>query len=308
MKSILITTAFLTAPMVSTVAAQSGDALKRQIAEQNRQILALENQVSSLQSQLNLERTRNGKAALPTKKTSTATTKYHVVKSGETFSGIARKNGVSLASLIAANKGVSPNKIAINQKLVIPQNTATANVTPTTAKPKTSTAKNTPKPTAKGTYTVQKGDTFYGIARKNNTTVSKLIAMNPKVKPSKIKPGQKLQLTGSSKTAVATNKAKAPAAKPVTSKPKPATQPAKPVATTPAKPVAKPAPKPVAQPIKHAEPTNVAKTVTVNSVMTYGQFAKKNGTTISVLNAMNGLDLPADEPMAVGSALYVPTK
>jgi len=48
--------------------------------------------------------------------------------------------------------------------------------------------------------------------------------------------------------------------------------------------------------------------VTVNSVTTYGKFAERNNTTVSALNAMNGLDLPADEPMAVGSALYVPSR
>jgi len=292
MKTLLITTAFLTAPMVSSVTAQTSETLKRQISEQNRQISALENQVTSLQSQLNLERKRNGKAALPvTTANSSSSAGTYIVKSGDTFSSIARKNGVSLASLIAANKGVSPNKIAIDQKLVIPQMKTAAKAT---AKPVSKTTAST-HTSSNGKYTVQKGDTFYGIASKNNTTVAKLIAMNPDVKPTKVRPGHMLNLTPSSSTVAAVKKS----------------TPAKTVAktTVSTKPTPKPQPKaPTPAPVKHTEPTNVAKTVTVTSVMTYGQFASRNGTTVSVLNAMNGLDLPSDEPMAVGSALYVPSR
>jgi len=288
MKTLLITTAFLTAPLVSSVTAQTSESLKRQISEQNRQISALENQVTSLQSQLNLERKRNGKAALPvTTSHSPRSAGTYIVKSGDTFSSIARNQGVSLASLIAANKGVSPNKIAINQKLVIPQMKTVAK---TTAKP----VSKTPAPrrtSSNGKYTVQKGDTFYGIASKNNTTVAKLIAMNPDVKPTKLKPGHVLNLSSTHSTAVVAKKS----------------TPVKTTASVRPKPTPKPKPKAPA-PVKHTEPTNVAKTVTVTSVMTYGQFARKNGTTVSVLNAMNGLDLPSDEPMAVGSALYVPSR
>lgn len=308
MKTLLITTAFLTAPMVSSVTAQTSDALKRQISEQNRQIGALETQVTSLQSQLNLERKRSGKTALTFKassKSPSSSAGTHTVKSGDTFSDIARKHGVSLASLIAANKGVSPEKLAINQKLVIPQMNTTAK---TTAKPVTKTTSTkstvTKKATPTGQYTVQKGDTYYGIAKRNNTTVDKLIAVNPKVKPTKLRPGLVINLPSTGSTAKA---AKKTAVAKVASRPK-VTVKATPKSKTTAATTAAVKSKATPVPVKHTEPTNVAKTVTVTSVMTYGQFASKNGTTISVLNAMNGLDLPSDEPMAVGSALYVPSR
>lgn len=52
------------------------------------------------------------------------------VSSGDTLSGIALKNGVSLSTLLAANKGITdPNKIAAGQSIVIPQ--AQASSTPT---------------------------------------------------------------------------------------------------------------------------------------------------------------------------------
>jgi hypothetical protein len=42
--------------------------------------------------------------------------------------------------------------------------------------------------------------------------------------------------------------------------------------------------------------------------MTFGAFAKQHGTSITALNVLNGLDLPADEPMAAGSELFIPIK
>ena len=44
----------------------------------------------------------------------------HVVSSGETMAGIARKCGVSLSALEAANPGVSPKKIRVGQSLNLP--------------------------------------------------------------------------------------------------------------------------------------------------------------------------------------------
>lgn len=300
MKTLLITTAFLTAPLVSSVTAQTSDVLKRQISEQNRQIGALEDKVTSLQSQLNLERKRNGKTALPVAAKNTSnSTGTHIVKSGDTFSGIARSHGVSVTALIAANKGVSPKKLAINQKLVIPQ-------VNNTAKPVTKT--NTTSPTTSSSkYTVKKGDTFYGIAKDNKTTVAKLIAMNPSIKPTNLKLGQVINISATSSSATVTKKTTpTKSTKVATAKSKPTPKPT--VKPTP-RVISEAKPKPKApEPVKHTQPTNVAKTMTVTSVMTYGQFASKHGTTISVLNAMNGLDLPTEEPMAVGSALYVPSR
>ncbi len=324
MKTLLITTAFLTAPMACSVSAQTDSTLKRQIAEQSRQIGALEKEVSSLQSQLNLERTRNGKTAIkPKAKVSTpsSSSKQYIVKSGDTFSGIARKNGISVGSLIAANKGVTPSKIAINQKLVIPQmNAKKAVTTQVKTKPSTTSKVAATKKTStpsKTSYTVKKGDTFYGIARNNNTTVAKLIALNPKIKPTKLSPGKVLKLSGSSTTVAKSitkkpstpSKSKTTSTKvAVASKPKPKPV-AKAVVKTAPKPLPKVAVKSESKPVRHVEQThNVAKTVTVTRVMTYGQFASKNNTSTTVLNTLNGLDLPADEPMAVGSALYVPAR
>ena len=44
----------------------------------------------------------------------------HVVSGGETMASIARKSGVSLSALEAANPGVSPKKIRVGQSLNLP--------------------------------------------------------------------------------------------------------------------------------------------------------------------------------------------
>lgn len=45
----------------------------------------------------------------------------HVIESGDTFSRIAARYGVSLSRLMGANPGVDPNRLQIGQRIVIPE-------------------------------------------------------------------------------------------------------------------------------------------------------------------------------------------
>jgi len=49
-----------------------------------------------------------------------AAPRTHTVASGETEAAIARKFGIKLSSLRAANPGVNPNKLHVGQELNIP--------------------------------------------------------------------------------------------------------------------------------------------------------------------------------------------
>jgi len=96
--------------------------------------------------------------------------------------------------------------------------------------------KPTPTPTTKPvsnakSHTVEKGETFYSIAKEYGITVDKLQAFNPRVKADKLQVGDVIHLIAVPASAV--EKPKAVVAKPA---PKPAE-----------KPVVKPAPKPVAK-------------------------------------------------------------
>ncbi|HUO09861.1 MAG TPA: LysM peptidoglycan-binding domain-containing protein [Phycisphaerae bacterium] len=54
---------------------------------------------------------------------------------------------------------------------------------------------------AGGTYTIQKGDTFGSLAKKNHTTSKAILAANPGVNPNRLKVGQKINMPSASSSA-----------------------------------------------------------------------------------------------------------
>jgi LysM repeat protein len=118
----------------------------------------------------------------------------HEVKPGETLGKIRALYGVSLAEIMAWNNIKDANRIRAGQKLTI-QRTQTATVpAPDTsgshavapeaaskARDKVATAKAKKKvvPSSVAVHRVSQGDTLYSIARKYDTTVDKIIAVNP---------------------------------------------------------------------------------------------------------------------------------
>jgi len=149
----------------------------------------------------------------------------YVVVKGDSLAKIAKKNGVTLKALQAANSGVVPTKLKIGQKLTIP------------AGGKTSTDAATPSVAAGGdtggaTYVVKSGDTLTKIAKKNGTTAKALQAANG-LTTTKIKVGQKLKIPSKGEAAAPA----APAAPVVDTTPAPALPPV----TAPAAPAPAPA-------------------------------------------------------------------
>jgi len=324
MKNLLISTALITAPFAGSVSAQTTTStLTNLVSEQERQIQELKTEVSSLRSQLNFERRKNGKETLPAN-TSYRSSKTHTVKSGDTFSSISKKYGVSVSSLISANPKVKPSSMKLDHKIIIPSSSSK----PSTKPKKVSFASTSTKTisSASGTYKVVKGDTFYKIAREHGMSLANLSAANPGLNPSKLKIGQTVRLNKSASTprttsrpaktkAVKTTQPTSRAYKPLpkvvkeTVKPAPRVEPSQPkqvvTSVTPA-PIPTPAPDPTASYVNQSG--NIARTVPVSHEMTYGAFASQHGTSIKVLNTLNGLNLPADEPMAAGSELFIPIR
>jgi LysM repeat protein len=149
-----------------------------------------------------------------------AGSEYIVVK-GDSLAKIAKKNGVTLKALEAANPGVIPTKLKIGQKLVIP------------AGGKTSADAAAPLSAATGdagtaTYTVKSGDTLTKIAKAHGTTVKAIQAAN-NLTTTKISVGKKLKIP--SKASAAPVAPVAPT--PVEAAPAP---PALPLTTVPAMP------------------------------------------------------------------------
>ena len=152
----------------------------------------------------------------------------YVVVSGDTLGKIAKKNGVTLKALEAANPGVNAKHLKVKQKLTIPAGgstpggiTASASADMTGADTGTATS-----------YTVKSGDTLHKIAKRFATSVKAIEAEN-NLSTTKIKVGQKLKIPGKAETA-------APEAMPAPAAPAPApAMPAPP--STPAAPGAAPA-------------------------------------------------------------------
>ncbi|MFZ4616167.1 MAG: LysM peptidoglycan-binding domain-containing protein [Rectinemataceae bacterium] len=97
----------------------------------------------------------------------------HTVRSGDSVSALARAYGAPLALIVEANPGLEPSKIRIGQALVIPvlKEGATA---PELVKP--DLADETVE--FAGRYTVQKGDSLWGIALRHEIRPETLAARN----------------------------------------------------------------------------------------------------------------------------------
>jgi LysM repeat protein len=116
----------------------------------------------------------------------------YTVQRGDWFYAIARKSGVTVEALQAANPGVNPNLLFPGQVLNIPG----AGPTPQPSATNTpATGGATPTGTTGGKpsrYTVQPGDTLYSIAIRFNTTIYGLQIANHLASPHFIYPGQVL--------------------------------------------------------------------------------------------------------------------
>jgi LysM repeat protein len=150
----------------------------------------------------------------------------YVVVKGDTLAKIAKKNGVSLKALEAANEGVKPSKLKIGQKLVVPAGGKSL------TDASTSTGSGTAADSEGQTYTVKSGDTLTKIAKAHHVKVKELEAANG-LTTSKIKVGEKLKIPAKGEVATAPA---APAA-PVDLTPAPAVPVVSPAPATPTAPV-----------------------------------------------------------------------
>ena len=129
-----------------------------------------------------VERGNGGSAAVPATPPFIAppasTASHYTVQYGDTLSSIARKNGVSLATLCSANGIAKDSTLRSGQKLRIPHATshaAAAVSNRTTEGAATANKTVTPHMTS---YKVKTGETLSGIARRHNTTVSAILKAN----------------------------------------------------------------------------------------------------------------------------------
>jgi LysM repeat protein len=103
---------------------------------------------------------------------------YWTVHSGESYTEIAHKTGLTVDELETFNPYTNPAAIRPGQKLKL-----RLHVPP-------------PKPRPKGPmfHTVRTGETFASIAAKTHHDVTVLQRLNPKVKASELQPGARMRL------------------------------------------------------------------------------------------------------------------
>lgn len=132
-----------------------------------------------------------------------------VVKPGDTLYVLARRHGVTVADLKAAN-GLTSNTIRPGQKLVLrpgagPESPAPRRVAltppPAPVPPVTERAAprapSAPEVAGSDTYTIRPGDNLYGIARRKKIKVATLMRINGITDARKLRPGMVLRLTPS---------------------------------------------------------------------------------------------------------------
>jgi LysM repeat protein len=103
----------------------------------------------------------------------------HVVQKGQNLTVIARKYGVSLNALVAANPKLSPRRIQAGATLRIPA-----------AEPGAAPAERQDVQV----HQVKAGDSFSSIARTYDVSVNSLIEANPGVNPKRLQRGQKIRI------------------------------------------------------------------------------------------------------------------
>lgn len=130
----------------------------------------------------------------------------HVVRRGETLSRIARRYGVSIASLASANGLSRRARIARGRVLRIPGRSgadvryASASKSRKAHGSKVASVKRSrgkaPAGNSKSTrhYKVRSGDTLYRIAVRHGTTVARLLAVNSLPARKTIRPGDRLKI------------------------------------------------------------------------------------------------------------------
>jgi LysM repeat protein len=119
----------------------------------------------------------------------------HVIVKGDTFDSIARKYGVTVKAIQAANPNLSPTRLKLGDKVKVPAKTAS-----------TAGASSSGAIAANGssdTYTVKAGDTLGKVAKAHGTTVKELQKLN-NLSTTQIRVNQKLKVPQRAASAPAT--------------------------------------------------------------------------------------------------------
>lgn len=280
MTSFTLTTWFIAALSLPSLG-QTQASLHSRISSKERQLAEIQKELHELRSRL-----------------SSPTVGKYSVRQGDTLHSIARRNGVSVSSIIKWNKITDPAKLKVGEKIIISKLLHSPISVP---------SPNRISSEGSADYVIAGGDTFYSIARRHKMDLSELRALNPNVNIHLLSPGKKLRVSG--ETPPESRPAKRPevlvAEKDVKSQ---IDQPAleSPTRAEALKSIV--ASKNLPQP-PMIEDRNISSTTTsiiLTDVITFEAFASRHNTNTKLLNTLNGWNLPRTTILAGGSEILVP--
>jgi len=235
----------------------------------------------------------------------------HLVRTGETYWGIARKYGLSVNALCKANPGVSAKRLPIGKRINLPGSSS-------------GFVSHAPSPNQDrlSSYTVKKGDTLSHIALRHGITLKQLLANNSGINPRKMQIGHELFIPSTRKS---------PPAPPIESAP-----PSRGNEELPPLPELPPTlpdeiPAPEVPPLSVEEgtpPPNLTEEskseekaldrepnlvdpeesdlVVIDENSRLAEIANRYLTDVATLNRLNNVDLAPEQMIKSGSQLYIP--
>ncbi len=140
--------------------------------------------------------TATTKSSTTSATTNSGDTHSYTIRSGDTLSTIAQRNGTTISEICALNNISANTTIKSGSKLLLPGKGSTT----TTTAP---TTQSTGSSSSSSYHTVKSGDTLSAIAKRYGTTVSVLCSINGISENSTLQLGQKIKLTGSNSATTA---------------------------------------------------------------------------------------------------------
>jgi murein DD-endopeptidase MepM/ murein hydrolase activator NlpD len=119
----------------------------------------------------------------------------HVVQSGDTLWTISRRYGLTVEALAAANRLRPTSILQLGQQLAVPAGGSTTAASAAATPRARASVRAAPRPPVT-THVVRSGETLWDIARRYGARVEDLMAANDLGHSDWIKPGQRLQISG----------------------------------------------------------------------------------------------------------------
>ncbi len=120
----------------------------------------------------------------------------HEVLAQETIYGISKKYNIAIDQLYLYNPGLKENGLKIGQKINISKPKTISNTTSNSSESKVVTYRE---------IEVKEKETIYSLANQNNTTVSEIYELNPKLESEGLKKGQIIKIPSSKKKTESNN-------------------------------------------------------------------------------------------------------